>query len=50
MEMSLPLKQREAGLKYLSFWGKILAQNGKARAVPVCASRANTAVTASGKQ
>ena len=30
LELSLPLKQHEAGLKHLSFWGKILARNGKA--------------------
>ncbi|KAK9826441.1 hypothetical protein WJX81_006405 [Elliptochloris bilobata] len=29
LELSLPLKQHEAGLKHLSFWGKILARNGK---------------------
>ena len=29
LELSLPLKQHEAGLKHLSLWGKILARNGK---------------------
>ena len=42
LELSLPLKQREAGLRYLSFWGKILTQNGKASMVTVCASQQAT--------
>ena len=42
LELSLPLKQREAGLRYLSFWGKILTQNGKASMVSVCASQQAT--------
>jgi len=31
LALSLPLKQHEARLKHLSFWGKITARNGKAR-------------------
>ena len=31
LALSLPLKQHEARLKHLSFWGKISASNGKAR-------------------
>ena len=46
LELSLLLKQREAGLRYLSFWGKILTQSGKASMDSVCASQQATLSTA----